>query len=370
MLEELLQVFLHQLVKHRLRRPTRDVRRGKSRHDPPLAGRVPRHSSCNSGGLQAATPGAGRACAGVGRGAPETAEERTGTTPPLGPTPGAVTENAHHFVWKLEVTNPNFETQQVPLSVPNGKIPISFDRWRCEYSIDHAAGTEGSRDGSGWVRCALGNSGAKVSTMVICQEADARPSDCGTGTLRVADDGGRLHDLAMSCKSASSDCWERPRVTELPVGAPAPTGSGSRDAVAGARAPGAASDAGPKGVRLRERDGSLHFQWKLDVVGATSNSRSLSPGDVSGEVVTGLDGWHCSYDIAAQVDPIYSQLEIGHVTCQSKRTGAKAQGVLLCAESSQRPSACNMGSLSITDDTGQKRTILMSCRGATNPCRN
>lgn len=295
------------------------------------------------------------------------AEDRSGTAPLLGPAPVAATADANHFAWKLQVTKPSYETEHVPLSGPKGKIPIGFDRWRCEYSIDHAAATKALHDESGWVSCALGNSGAKVDTMVLCQETNARPSDCGTGTLRLADDTGRLHSLDMSCKSASSDCWERPRVTELPVGAPAPTGSGSPGGVAGTRASGPAA---PKHERLRERDGSLHFRWKFDVVGATSNARSLSPGDVGGEIAAGLDGWHCFYDIAAQADPVYSQLEIGHVTCQSKRTGDKAQGVLLCAESSQRPSACNMGSLSVTDETGQKRTILMSCRGATNPCWN
>jgi hypothetical protein len=300
------------------------------------------------------------------------AEDRSVTAAPLGPAPAAPRENANHFAWKLEVTKPSNETEQVPLSGPSGRIPIGFDRWRCEYGIDPAAGTDAPREESGWVTCALGSSGAAVKTMVLCQETNARPSDCGTGTLRLADESGRLYGLAMSCKSASSDCWERPRVTELPVGAPAPTGSGSRTAAAGARASASASasDAGAKGMRLRERDGSLHFQWKLDVVGATSTARSLSPGDVGGEIVAALDGWRCSYAIAAQVDPVYSQLEIGHVTCQSKSTGDKAEGVLLCAESSQRPSACNMGSLSLTDEAGQTRNILLSCRGATNPCWN
>jgi hypothetical protein len=36
----------------------------------------------------------------------------------------------------------------------------------------------------------------------------------------------------------------------------------------------------------------------------------------------------------------------------------------------EQPSACNMGSLSLTDEAGQTRNILMSCRGATNPCWN
>lgn len=296
------------------------------------------------------------------------AEDRRATAPPLGSAPAAPEPNATQFAWKVEVTKPTYEVGRVPLAGPSGTIPSGSDRWQCTYSIAPTAGTEAKRDESAWLTCALGSSGAKVETMILCQETSARPSDCGTGTLRVSDADGRLHGLAMSCKSASSDCWERPRVTELPAGAPAPTGSVARGGTAGARAAAPVADAGGKGTRLRERDGSLHFQWKLEVDGATSKARSLSPANVGGEIEAGLDGWQCSYAIAAQVDPVYSQVEIGHVTCRSKRTGDKAQAVLLCAESSQRPSACNMGSLSVTDEAGQTRNILMQCKGATNPC--
>jgi hypothetical protein len=47
--------------------------------------------------------------------------------------------------------------------------------------------------------------------MVLCQEASARPADCGTGSLRLAGADGRA--------SVANDCWERARVVERPSAA-------------------------------------------------------------------------------------------------------------------------------------------------------
>ncbi len=282
----------------------------------------------------------------------------------------APVKDARQFDWKLRVTDPAYHARQVPTLQPSGEVPIGFDRWRCEYLIEHDPRATTLRDESGYVTCALASTGAQMQTMVLCQETDTKPSDRGTSTLRISDATGQLHSLDLSCKSKSTDDWG-PDVVELPIGAPTPArpsvGGGavaSRDLIPTspqARPPGEA-------VRARDANGALHFQWKFDLGDSSGKSETLSPDGTSGALATGLQGWTCSYRIAQQQDPTFLQLEIGRVSCRSN-SGDKAEAVMLCAENPQRPSACNMSSLVITDDAHQRHTVIMGCKGATNPCQ-
>ena len=277
----------------------------------------------------------------------------------------AQVKDAHQFDWKLRITDPAFNARQVPTSQPSGEVSIGFDRWRCEYLIEHDPTAATLRDESGYVTCVLARTGAQMQTMTLCQETDSKPSDRGTSTLRISDAAGQMHSLDLSCKSKSTDDWG-PSVVELPVGAPGPAGPN----VGGGAAPTSTSAQGRmpgKAVRVRDVNGALHFQWKLDVGDPAGTSRTLSPDGTSGPLAIGLQGWTCSYRIAQQQDPIFPQLEIGHVTCKSS-SDDKAEAVMLCAENPERPSACNMSSLVITDDAHQRHTVIMSCKGATNPC--
>lgn len=292
------------------------------------------------------------------------------TATPAGSAVAAPVKDAYQFDWKLRVTDSAYQARQVPTLQPSGEVPIGFDRWRCDYSIEHDPRATTLRDETGYVTCVLPSTGAQMQTMVLCQETETKPSDRGTSTLRVSDATGQMHSLDLSCKSKSTDDWG-PEVVELPLGAAAPrrpsVGGGavaSRDPAptsGQARTPG-------KAARLRDVNGALHFQWKFDVGDPAGRSQTLSPDGTSGALATSLQGWTCSYGIAQQQDPSFPHLEIGRVTCQSK-SGDKAEAVMLCAENPQRPSACNMSSLVITDDARQRHTVIIGCKGATTPCQ-
>jgi hypothetical protein len=298
----------------------------------------------------------------------------------VSPAAGAVTPDASTtdavralpaFAWKVDVTKPSYEVEPILLSGARGNVPVGVAGWTCTYRIEPARTRGATRDQSGYLSCERGAGGPTASTMVLCQEASARPADCGTGSLRLAGADGRVHSLSMSCRSASvaNDCWERARVVERPsaalsgtsvTGATTPGTLGARNGP-----PATGADAGAIAGRLHDADGSLHFTWKINVAGAAGTS--LSPRDGSGALATGLPGFDCSYSIATQRDAVYSQLEIGHVSCRMKSTGDKVEGTVLCAENEKRTSACNVGSLSLTDGA-VSRDILMSCRGPSNRC--
>ena len=268
------------------------------------------------------------------------------------PTP---TAKANHFEWKLRVTKPTLQDTETQLAQAKGDVALGFDRWTCNYTIENKPEPNGPSQEFGFVSCTLGGTGQAVETMVLCMESDNRPSDCGTGILRISDDAGQLHQLELSCRSASSDCGQRPTVTEgLTSGAAPSAASGSSTGSAPARP----TSTGAMG----------HFQWRVAVDDAKGGSSARQLSNRRGDIEAELEGWQCSYSIAQQTDVNYPELELGYTTCKSKTSSDMVETVLLCAENPQRPSACNMGSLRLGADGGGVDSITMSCRNPKNPC--
>lgn len=280
-------------------------------------------------------------------------------------TPGAaLAENAsstatpktsvNHFEWRLQVTKPTLKDTETQLSENSGDIALGFNRWTCNYTIENKHEPNGPMQEFGFVSCTLGT-GQAVETMVLCMESANRSSDCGTGVLRVSDDEGQLHQLELSCRSASSDCGQRPTVTEglaagASLSAPSDPSAGSARATP--------ESTGPMG----------HFQWRVEVDDAKGGSSAKQLSNRRGDIEAKLKDWQCSYSIAPQTDVNYPDLEFGYTTCKSKTSSDTVETVLLCAENPQRPSACNMGSLRLGSDGGGVDSITMSCKNPNNPC--
>lgn len=286
-----------------------------------------------------------------GHGCSRPAEKPKGETTPgaaladrtaSAPTPAA---NANHFEWKLRVTKPTLQETETQLRQATGDVALGFDRWACNYTIENKRETNSPSQEFGFVSCTLGGTGQAVETMVLCMESDNRPSDCGTGVLRISDDAGQLHQLELSCRSAASDCGQRPTVTE-----------------------GLASGAAPSAARGSSTGSLGHFQWRVEVNDAKGDSSARQLSNRRGDIEAKLNGWQCSYTIAQQTDVNYPDLELGYTTCKSRTSSDMVETVLLCAENPQRPSACNMGSLRLGADGGGVDSITMSCRNPNNPC--
>ena len=264
--------------------------------------------------------------------------------------------NVNYFEWKLRVTKPTLKDSETLLPQTTGDVALGFSRWTCNYAIESRHEPDGRKQEFGFVSCTLGSTGQAVETMVLCTESANRPSDCGTGVLRVSDDAGQLHQLELSCRSASSDCRRRPTVTEGLVDGAKPSGAGGP---ATGKARSTPASAGPMG----------HFEWRVeidDANGGSSAKQLLSP---RGDIEARLKGWQCSYGITEQKgDPNYPELEFGYTTCKSKGSSDTVETVLLCAENPERPSACNMGSLRLGNDGRGVNSITMSCKSPNNPC--
>lgn len=259
------------------------------------------------------------------------------------------------FEWAVRVTDPGLHETKTPLSGRSGNLDVGVDRWHCRYTIEGPQRSNGSTQEFGFISCEPGRTGQAAETMVLCQETRNRPTDCGTGILRINDSKGRLHQLEMSCGSPASKCPERPKIHEQVL-------AGS----AHARATPAVAASGRARGMTSSRMG--HFEWRLelDQNGGGSSARKLSRRH--GDVAAGIDGWRCSYSIADQHDPNYSQLELGYTTCRSRASSDMVETVLLCAESRTQPSACNMGSLRLRGKTGPVHSIVMSCKSPSNGC--
>lgn len=284
------------------------------------------------------------------------------------PIPADPPSSGHQFDWKLRITGPTYRARDLAISQSSGEIPIGFDRWRCEYSIERDPEATAPRDESGYLTCVLASTGVRMETLAVCMETEAKTSDLGTSTLRVSDGSGQLHSVELSCKSKSID-WG-PAIVELPVGAPAPArpNVGAEAVAADDSKPVSPQERPPgKAVRVRDDNGALHFQWKIEVNDPARTPHTVSADGTSGALDTRIGGWSCSYQIAQQQDPTFPQLEIGRVSCKSSH-GDQADMVMVCAENPQRPSACNMSSLVLTDDARMRHTFIMSCKGTTSAC--
>ena len=270
------------------------------------------------------------------------------------PDPALARAPVNHFEWKLRVTRPTLKESETQLSQNSGDIALGFERWTCSYTIENASEPDGPMQEFGFVSCVLGT-GQAVETMVLCMESENRPSDCGAGVLRVSDDAGQLHQLELSCGSPSSDCGQRPRITDglTPVAAPSSASAGSTGA---ARARTAST--GPMG----------HFQWRVEVHDANGGSSTKEISSRHGDVEAELEGWQCSHAIAQHADVNYPELELGYTTCMSTTSSDIVETVLICAENPQWPSFCNVGSLRLGRDDGGVDSITMSCKSPDNAC--
>jgi hypothetical protein len=289
---------------------------------------------------------------GIAHGCAEATEKPKGATPPApvlqdeGASAAAPKGKVNHFEWKVRVTTPTLKDTETQVSQTTGEIALGFGRWSCNYTIENRREPDGPRQEFGFVSCRLGSTGEAVETMVLCMEHENRPSDCGTGVLRISDDAGQLHQLELSCRSASSDCAKRPVVTDaLFAGA---TGSAR--------------------TRPASTGPMKHFQWRLEINDGSGGTSAKQLSSRRGDIESPLKGWQCSYSITQQTDTNYPELELGYTTCKSKSSTDTVETVLLCAENAERPSACNMGRLRMGSDGGGVHSITMSCKNPDNPC--